>query len=108
MSLVQIDWHPNPAALRRFGAVVLAGMALVGSFLYFVSDYRLAALVVWITGAVLGLAGLTGTVVAKPGYWLWMGIAFVLGSLLGRLLLALLYFLILTRSASSGARPATG
>ncbi|HUU23112.1 MAG TPA: SxtJ family membrane protein [Phycisphaerae bacterium] len=96
MSLVTIDWHPDPRALRRFGLTVLVGTGACGAFLWFWSGAATAALVVWGVGAALGLPGLTGTRVALPGYRLWMGLAFVLGSVMGRVLLGLLWFGLIT------------
>jgi polyferredoxin len=96
MSLVAIDWHPDSRALRRFGLTVLAGLGLIGALLWFWSEARTAALVAWGSGAVLGLPGLTGTRAALPGYRLWMGVAFVLGSVMGRVLLGLVWYGLIT------------
>lgn len=92
MSLVSIDWRPDSRRLRRFGATVLVGCGLIGLALFFAADRAHAALAVWIAGAVIGLLGLTGAKMGLPGYWLWMGIAFVAGNIVSRLLLAVVYF----------------
>jgi hypothetical protein len=47
-------------------------------------------------GAAAGILGLTGTAAGLPLYWLWMGVGFVIGSVVGRLLLALCYYGVLT------------
>jgi hypothetical protein len=96
MSLVVIDWHPDSRALRRFGLTVLIGAGVVGALLWFWSGAETAALIAWAAGAVLGLPGLTGTRLARPGYLLWMGVAFVLGGVMGRVLLGLVWYGLIT------------
>ena len=94
MSVVDIRWHPNSKELRSFGLVVLVGMVLIGLLLQFKYGRVHAAVDFYTTGALLGLPGLTGTVIGLPGYWLWMGIACVMGNIMGRLLLTLIYYLL--------------
>jgi hypothetical protein len=96
MSLVSIDWHPDSRALRRFGLTVVVGAGAIGALLWFWSEATTAALVAWGAGAALGLPGLTGTRLALPGYWLWMGVAFVLGSVMGRVMLGAVWFGLIT------------
>ena len=55
-----------------------------------------AAYGIYFAAALLGLPALTGTAIALPGYWLWMSIAFVMGNIMGRVLLSLLYYGMIT------------
>ena len=96
MSMVDIDWRPSPRELRKFGVVVMIGFGVVGAILLFASQSLFAAQVAWAAGGVLGLPALTGTVIGLPGYWLWMGIAFVMGNVVSRLLLTLIYYGLVT------------
>jgi len=96
MAMIDIDWRPEPRELRKFGVVVLVGMGVIGAGFHFFSDAPEVARWLWIAGAVLGLPALTGTAIALPGYWLWMGIAFVMGNIMSRVLLAAIYFLLVT------------
>ena len=96
MSLVTISWHPDAKALRKFGVVVLVGLCLIGLLFQFGLLKTDVALGIYIAGGVLGLPALTGTVIALPGYWLWMGIAFVMGNIMGRVLLTLFYYGMMT------------
>ncbi len=93
MSIVDISWRPDARALRKFGVVVIVGLALIGIAFQFWLDEVSVAYGLYITAAVLGLPALTGTVIALPGYWLWMGFAFVMGNIMGRVLLTAIYFL---------------
>ena len=96
MSIVDINWRPGPRGLRRFGLTVLIGFALLGLLFQFWFEKQTVAIVMWSAGGVLGLPALTGTVVGLPGYWFWMGIAFVLGNIVSRVLLGLIYYLLFT------------
>jgi hypothetical protein len=47
-------------------------------------------------GVVVGAIGLTGTKLALPFYWAWLGIAFVMGSVMSRVIMTLIYYLVFT------------
>jgi hypothetical protein len=49
-----------------------------------------------VIGLVVGVIGLTGTRLALPFYWAWLGVAFVLGNVMSRIIIALIYFLVFT------------
>ena len=57
---------------------------------------RNAAIGCWIFAAVACGLGLTGTRLALWLYIPWMGIAFVMGNVISRLLVALFYYLVIT------------
>ncbi len=92
MSLIEINWNPNVRELRKFGLTMIAGFAVIGLILQFAMKAPSAAYVAYGFGAVLGALGLSGTTVGKWGYRAWMGIAFVMGNIVSRILLAVIYF----------------
>ncbi len=96
MSIVDINWRPDPRGLRKFGLTVIVGMALIGLLFQFWFERTTVAINLYAAGGVLGLPALTGTVIGLPGYWLWMGIAFVMGNIVSRILLGLIYYLLFT------------
>lgn len=99
MSFVQIDWHPDRKGLRSFGVSMLAGFGLIGLAFYLgwpFSPNVKVAYGCWIFGFVSGILGLTGTKVALPFYWLWMGIAFIMGNIMSRLLIASFFYFMIT------------
>ncbi len=53
---------------------------------------------IWLIGIgiVVGAIGLTGSRFALPLYWAWLGIAYVLGNIMSRVIMALIYFLVFT------------
>jgi len=102
MPLVQLNWDPNKKQIRQFGAVFMGGFVLIGALKLFWPFERLIArnesFGFWMIGVglVVGVIALTGSRVALPFYWLWLGIAFVMGNIMGRLILGLTYFLVFT------------
>ena len=96
MSMVQISWRPDSAALRKFGLVVIVGFAIIGAALQFIGSDTALAYVAYGAGLVLGVPALTGTVIGLPGYWLWMGVGFVMGNIVGRVLLSVVYYGLIT------------
>ena len=96
MSIVSISWRPDAKALRKFGLVVIIGLGLIGLLFQFYLQKTTTAYALYAAAAILGLPALTGTAIALPGYWLWMGIAFVMGNIMGRLLLSILFYGLIT------------
>ena len=94
MSLVKINWKPTAVELRKFGAVLLIGFGVIGVVFKHKYHNETAAEVCFWVGGVVGSVGLTGTAIALPFYWIWMGIAFVMGNIMSRLVLTLFYYLV--------------
>jgi hypothetical protein len=95
MSMVQINWKPDATELRKFGAAMIVGFGIIGSVLLW-REHSAAAMGCYVFGSVTGAIGLTGAKIALPFYWAWMGIAFVMGNIVSRLLLAIVYYGVLT------------
>jgi hypothetical protein len=96
MSIVEINWRPTKKELRKFGITVMIGFGVIGLIFQFIAGNINGAYASYIAGAVLGLPALTGTIIALPGYWVWMGVAFVMGNIMSRLLLGLLFYIIIS------------
>ena len=102
MSLVQINWRPGPRELRSFGLVIAIGFGLIGlAKLLWPWEWGLErsvpfALTCFAIAAAVGGAGLTGTRLALPFYWGWMGVAFVLGNVISRVVMCLFYYGVIT------------
>ena len=102
MSLVKLNWKPSPKELRQFGAIFGIGFLLIGLAKYFwiwnrlfERDEKLGTILI-LTGVVVGAIGLTGTKLALPFYWFWIGIAFVLGNIMSRIVITLIYYGVIT------------
>lgn len=96
MAMVQIDWRPDGPALRSFGRTVIIGSLLIAAVMWWLKDWYLAAKILGGAGLVIGGLALTGTKIAMPGYWLWMGVGFVMGNIVSRIVLGIVYYLVLT------------
>lgn len=99
--MITINWHPAPAELRRWGVTVAAALAVSGSLFQFVDWGMFRAghgLAPWLWG--FGLVALvtagTGTRLGMPAYWLWMTFVFLVGTTIGTLTLAVVFFLVVT------------
>ena len=102
MGFVALNWKPGKKELRSFGAIFMGGFVLIGLVKYFWPFERLITqdktLGLWLMGIgiVVGAIGLTGTKIALPFYWAWLGIAYVMGNIMSRVIMALVYFLVFT------------
>lgn len=102
MPFVQLNWKPNKKEIRQFGAIFMGGFLLIGLAKYFwpftwlISQDKTVGLWLMGMGVVVGGVGLTGSRIALPLYWAWLGIAFVLGNIMSRVIISLIYFLLFT------------
>ena len=94
--MVHINWHPAPRELRRWAIAMLLGTALGGLVLHFLLDQPAAARVLWTFGVLSFATGLTGTLVARPFYLLWMGFVWSISITLGTIALAVVFYLVVT------------
>lgn len=102
MSFVRLNWHPEARDLRSFGGIFLGGFVAIGLIKYFWPFERVftqnRTVGLWLIGVglIVGAIGLTGTKVALPFYWGWLGIAWILGNIISRMIIAALYYLLFT------------
>ncbi len=102
MSFVKLNWTPNKKELRQFGAVFLVGFLAIGCLKYFwpwawlfTRNERLGLILITI-GLLVGLIALSGSRAALPLYYGWLGIAYVFGNVIGRILFGALFFAVVT------------
>lgn len=102
MPFVKLNWKPNKKELRQFGAIFMGGFLVTGLVKYFWPFERFISkneiLGVWMVGIglLVGAIGLSGSRIALPLYWAWLGIAFVLGNIMSRVIMAAIYFFVFT------------
>lgn len=80
----------------------MGGFVLIGLVKYFWPFERILVknetFGIWMIGIgiVFGAVGLTGTRLAMPFYWMWLGIAYVMGNIISRIIITAIYFLVFT------------
>ena len=108
MPFVKLNWKPTPKQLRQFGVVFLTGFVLIGLVKYFwpftwgITQDKTTGWVSILIGVIGGGIALTGTKIALPLYYLWMGIAFVIGNIMSRVIIVVIYYGVVTPLALIG------
>ncbi len=82
--------------LVKFGRTVGGVFLLIATVVYIFRDLTTTVLVLGSVGGVLVLFGLIAPMPLKPVYKAWMGMAFVLGWIVSRVILAFFFFLVIT------------
>jgi len=97
MMLFEINWNPSSRQLRQFGVAMFVMCSLFGALLGWLHFGSVAPF--W-GGAVIGFVFFAAAFAAPPVgralYKAWMGLALVLGTIISPVVMALIYFLILT------------
>ena len=91
----KIKWSPTRRDIFRFGVVIIVGFGIIGGLLY-KSGRESIALQLWGVSAAIGLLAMIVPVLALPFYWAWMSVAFVLGAIMSRVVLIVIFFVVLT------------
>lgn len=99
--LVQINWNPSRREMRQFGWVMLVGFALLGGLVTWVKWKENPGFMPLYMGS--GLAVLFWACALflekSAGLWLykaWMGVALVMGTVIGSVLITVLYYGVIT------------
>ena len=94
-SLIQIDWNPDRRELRSFGKSMVIGFAIIAGLLWW-WGHPTAAMVCAGVGVALFVVAFSETVVGLWAYRVVMGISFAIGSVVSRVLIAALYYGVIT------------
>lgn len=102
--MITIDWHPDRRALRKWGFAMAIAMAVAGSLFRFVdwgmfrAGHGLAPFM-WGFGLVALLTAGTGSRLGRPVYLAWMGFAWLAGTVIGTVALAVVFYGVVTPMA---------
>jgi len=83
-------------SLRKFGLSVGAVFCLLALWMFLKNHSPLAVTILGIVGVFLMFMGLLVPKALKEIYKVWMGIAFAIGWVVSRVLLAIVFFLVIT------------
>ncbi len=98
MALIEINWSPSRSQLRQFAGIWFpAFWAMVGGFAWYHAGKLPTAMgVIWAVVGVLSVAGLSNPSWIRPVFILWMKLAFPIGWIVSHLMLAAIYYLVMT------------
>jgi hypothetical protein len=91
----RINWKPSSRELRKFGWTILIGFGLIGALLFWNGKHSIAG-GMWAGAAFVCTLAQVAPVLARPFYLLWMGFGFVVGSIMSRVILCIIFFFVVT------------
>ena len=80
--------------LRSFGVTIGTILLVIGGFLFF-KENEYYQIFIYISGAFIGF-GLLAPIILKPIYMAWMFFAVILGWIMTRIILSVLFYLVIT------------
>jgi hypothetical protein len=95
MAVIEINWHPSPKQLRQFAALLAVFLGGLGTWFYVRGNSGVLTAALF-AGACVGLIGLLWPRPLRFVYVAWMAAAFPIGWLISHLLLAAVFYLVLT------------
>jgi hypothetical protein len=93
--MLKVNWRPDGRELRKFGVTLIVGFGVIGGIARAAGHPTVAAWM-WGVSTAAGVLALAVPRAALPVYWAWMGIGFVMGSIVSRLAMAVIFFGIIT------------
>ncbi len=97
MAMIEIDRNPGQSTLRWFGLLMLLFFGLVGGVIFFKTRALMTApVVLWSLGALLCALYYAVPGLRRPLYLGWMYAALPIGWVVSHLVLAVIYYLVLT------------
>jgi amino acid transporter len=97
MSLIEVNWRPEPKDLRNFGKIALVASFLVAGLLYFVKGLAIQWIfVIIVAGLVIFLSSLVSLGITRLIYIALTAVTLPIGFAISFIVLAVFYFLIIT------------
>jgi len=96
MKWSDIPFNPSRKVLRQFAALGMVFFLVFGTWKVLFSNQLLLGLSLEIVAVLIGLAGLVRPALLRRIFIAWMVVAFPIGWIISQIILAVLYFLVLT------------
>ena len=80
--------------LRKFGITIGIILMIIAGFLFWKEKESFQTLLT--IGIFLSVLGIAAPVILKPAYWIWMIFSTILGWIMTRVILSLLFYIIIT------------
>jgi hypothetical protein len=94
--MIAINWLPDAKQLRTFGLAFLVFCGLFGALLAYRIGLGTPSYVLWILGPIGGLLALVAPRTLRPLYIALSVLAWPIGMVVGTVLLALVYYVVVT------------
>ncbi len=96
MAMLEINWNPTTTLLRHFAWLLAGIVAVAGAWSLYRFDTWLPTAIVWISAALVALVGWRAPQTLRLIYVAWLCAAFPLAWLISHLLLAGVYYVVIT------------
>jgi len=98
----EVSWNPDITERRKFARSLIIGFPCIAIVLALTGWVKTGhwklqpALMIGEIGIAIGLVLLTFPVIARPFYVIWYGLACAIGLVMGNILLALVFYILIT------------
>ena len=96
MAVIEMNWRPSPRELRVFAVVQLVAAAVIAWLLHRRLDWDTTAIGLIGTSLIALAVGMASPAVLRPLFVAWMLAAFPLGWVMSHVMLASVYYFVLT------------
>ena len=96
MAVIEMNWRPSPRELRVFAVVQLVAAAVIAWLLHRRLDWDTTAIGLIGTSLIALAVGMASPAVLRPLFVAWMLAAFPLGWVMSHVMLATVYYFVLT------------
>jgi hypothetical protein len=97
MSLIEVNWKPQPKDLRNFAKIALVASCLVAGLLYFIKGLAIQwVIVILAAGLVIFLSSLVSLAITRLIYVALTAVTLPIGLAISFIVLAVFYYLIIT------------
>lgn len=96
MPVIEINWNPSDKHLRRFALLQVPFLLFVAWRISANTSTHAGSMVITAISLAIGIAGAIRPRVVHPLYVVWMGAVLPVGWLVSHLLLAVLFYLVVT------------
>lgn len=86
----------DKSSIRKFGLTMAIALSIIGAIIFFKGSQPENAYWFWLIAGLFLIIGLLMPAALRPIHKMWMGLAFVLGWFVSRLILSILYYLVIT------------
>jgi hypothetical protein len=94
--LGKINWKPTNRDLTKFGVTLLIGFGVISVFLFFGRDEGTLAMSLCLAAAIICLFSVLAPATVKPLYFIWMGLAFIIGAIMSRIIISIIFYAVIS------------